>query len=41
MTIHPLRGAFAAVATALALLAATAAWTALPAQAGIVATGAD
>jgi hypothetical protein len=30
-----IRAAFAGIATALALLAATGAWTALPAQAGI------
>jgi len=41
MTKHRLRGACAAVAAALALLAAAGGWTALPAQAGIVATGLD
>ena len=35
MPLHKLRGALASVATALTLIAAAAAWTALPAHAGI------
>ena len=41
MALHKLRGALATVATALALIAATGAWTALPAQAGISARALD
>ena len=41
MALHKLRGALAIVATALALIAATGAWTALPAQAGLTFNGID
>ena len=41
MALHKLRGALASVATALTLIAAAGAWTALPAHAGITASGID